>query len=1268
MRRLVPAVAVLAVSAAAAGVAVPAHARAWDSGPGGSPTVSAEPSGTALESAPPAGAGPDGAPAGGLGGTGTAAAVPASADATAADSSPVPEAWWPLDAPVTGDAVPDASGHGNVLTLLNGPSSYTDPAVAPPLVSLGLDRDRNQWGSTDKALVNTSTQFTWSAWVRPDLTAGTAGDTMNLPVISQSGVRNTFVLQRYQDGSWMFTIPDNDTVAYSDAQLLGIQTAQRAALGAWTHVVAVYDKTGTNKAYLYVNGVLAGSQDNPPAWKADGPLLVGGREQAGSPWGSFPGLIRDVRVYQTALTAGQVTSLYNVGLREEPGQEGRWPLDDGTGTTGADLSGNHNPLTLRNGASWDKGSPATSLSLDYKDSQYADTAGMVVNTRGSYSVSVWARLAGDGPRDAPGTPPDAYAAAGAQVVVSQQMGTNSGFVVAGDLSGQWRVWLRRGGGELLSVVSGVKPAADRWYHLVYVQDKGTANTAYLYVDGTRKGTLADPPWPAPAGALQVGRQMNEGSYSAYLDGQVRDLRVYGYPLSVAQVSALYAEGKDGIGALAPQQLGVSPCQPGCAPLGLGAVTTLQRPDLTALVRARAGSKWKLEFAVARPGAATPAETGTVDGAEAGKTASWMPGTYLDNNTDWVFRVRASDEHGWGPWSYDFGFRVDVPAPEIPLITSKDFTVRHWGNPASGEIVWQSPSPEIEAYSWQLDNGPWSDWKDTTSTTLDKLSLSWHYFHVKARNHAGLESAVASFGFGVGPEPLKFPDLNGDGIADLVVSTSARLAAGEDGRLPGETGGSVLIVPGGTDGPDGAKAVLLHEGMKDLIPGPGEAGDDFGASVAYGDFTGDGHTDLAIGVPGRTVDGHEQAGEVIVLYGQQDPPYVTDEKVTVFTTASIKDLGAVESGDEFGISLAAARFRGSGYSGLAIGIPGHTVDGKARAGAVVLLKGSPDGLTTDGAQVLNASAWAGDGHGPVADARFGWSVAAEDLTAPAAADLAVLALGPGDDVTVPSGAVYIVHGEFEIDLKPILGDKGILTAAQTHVAGHLRAVIAGMFGGGDNADLVIAADARPDAAPYSGALVQVEGTGAGIDPGSARVMGLAVPRQGEDGLDDYFAGTLAAGTFPGSDTEDLALATLGAGRYAGSVTVLAGGPAGIFSLPPLTITPQQTGGTGAQYDGFGYGLAVQPADATGTMRLIITAPQQAGDPTAGSVYTADIKITGIGPELAGSSRYPAAQIRGDSLYGPAFPVAGGVIIGTDVDQSPMRARLWSAQDPVPLMSP
>jgi hypothetical protein len=101
-----------------------------------------------------------------------------------------------------------------------------------------------------------------------------------------------------------------------------------------------------------------------------------------------------------------------------------------------------------------------------------------------------------------------------------------------------------------------------------------------------------------------------------------------------------------------------------------------------------------------------------------------------------------------------------------------------------------------------------------------------------------------------------------------------------------------------------------------------------------------------------------------------------------------------------------------------------------------------------------------------------------------------------------------------------------------------------------------------------------------------------------------------------------------------------------------------------YDGFGYGLSIQPvgpADPShpaGAARLLVTAPQTAGDPAAGRLYVLTIAPSTLttGPQLTGAASYTADQLGGVTLFGPGWPVAGGTTIGTDIDEVPLRAPL------------
>jgi hypothetical protein len=70
------------------------------------------------------------------------------------------------------------------------------------------------------------------------------------------------------------------------------------------------------------------------------------------------------------------------------------------------------------------------------------------------------------------------------------------------------------------------------------------------------------------------------------------------------------------------------------------------------------------------------------------------------------------------------------------------------------------------------------------------------------------------------------------------------------------------------GPQGL--VLSYPGQSrlqdGLASGPGDAGDRFGQALGVGDFDGDGHGDVALGVPGRAVGPEDFAGTVQLMRG------------------------------------------------------------------------------------------------------------------------------------------------------------------------------------------------------------------------------------------------------------------------------------------------------------------------------------------------------------------------------------------------------------------
>lgn len=115
--------------------------------------------------------------------------------------------------------------------------------------------------------------------------------------------------------------------------------------GSWHHVVGVFN--GTN-VLIYVDNVLTtGDATAGPidAHAADS-FLIG--DNAGSNRG-FDGPIGPVRVYSVAANAATVANRYAGDYSDRTGLVGEWYLDEGTGTSIPDYSGNSNTGTLTNG-------------------------------------------------------------------------------------------------------------------------------------------------------------------------------------------------------------------------------------------------------------------------------------------------------------------------------------------------------------------------------------------------------------------------------------------------------------------------------------------------------------------------------------------------------------------------------------------------------------------------------------------------------------------------------------------------------------------------------------------------------------------------------------------------------------------------------------------------------------------------------------------------------------------------------------------------------
>jgi hypothetical protein len=268
-------------------------------------------------------------------------------------------------------------------------------------------------------------------------------------------------------------------------------------------------------------------------------------------------------------------------------------------------------------------------------------------------------------------------------------------------------------------------------------------------------------------------------------------------------------------------------------------------------------------------------------------------------------------------------------------------------------------------------------------------------------------------------PLADRAEDGDGFgsslaaANLGIGDLEDLAVGvpfEDLGLVAD-GGAVHVLYGsqylGLTG--GGNQMFTQDNLVDEAGDGSEAFDQFGWSVAGGDFNGDGVAELAVGAPFEDLEGVAAgAGAVDVVGGTPGGLSYTAER---FWTQD--DIGtASEVADHFGWSLATSDFGNSNHVDLAVGVPGEDLppllDPIIDGGGVNVMYGSATGLSDIGAQFWSQDTLSVTDEAEPFD-QFGSAVSAAQFGLGPESDLAVgVPLESISDVS-GAGAVNVLYG-------------------------------------------------------------------------------------------------------------------------------------------------------------------------------------------------------------------------------------------------------------------
>lgn len=451
------------------------------------------------------------------------------------ETSTGPIAWWHFDEGY-GSTAYDSTKNSHNLTLASTAWATSSASLSNRTRYLQFNGATSQASVADTTDLNFGTSsFSISGWFRHSGTI-TGTDTI-IDKYSTAGWK----VYMNSSGYICFDIDADSTFGGSNYDSACSTSLQGSFADSKWHVFEAV-KSGTASITLYVDGNQV-AQDSSIA--ATGTLTSTATLYIGvdtnTNW--WDGWLDEIIIYPYARTSGQVLG-DTEGLHTETlvgastvdplthGLVGYWKMDENTGTSTTDSSGNGNNSTTWTGATWAAGKFGSATSYNGSDQvvRFAESSSTDLGaTTDSYTVSAWIK----------------FTSCANVCDIFDKMSNSSAahpFHLYIDSTNKPYFSFRDSAGNLSTAFQNSALTAGTWYHLTAVRDK-LNNKLYLYVNGSltlSSQTATDTTTTSATNNDDISIGNGGGSYTNNdFNGAIDDVRLYNRALTPAEVRQLY---------------------------------------------------------------------------------------------------------------------------------------------------------------------------------------------------------------------------------------------------------------------------------------------------------------------------------------------------------------------------------------------------------------------------------------------------------------------------------------------------------------------------------------------------------------------------------------------------------------------------------------------------------------------------------------------------------------------------------------------------------